>query len=155
MNKKNILILLFILTIAIGFSISTVSAATKTINIKNNDWKSFWNYVDKTPMDKYTLKKSGDFKIEVSVEYQNNSKKWAIKNMPKNYFKSIVLGSESKKKFKSAAYYLYDDKTGKYKKKLTFKPKFEYVEPGVKAYRIHKVYRKNHRYTCKKVVINY
>ncbi|MDR2967892.1 MAG: hypothetical protein LBU74_08105 [Methanobacteriaceae archaeon] len=159
MNKKSILILLFILTIAIGFSISTVSAAQKTIHIKNKDWETEWNTEEKNISEKYVMKEYGSVHVGIFLDYQRGNKKWAMKNMPKKYFESFVIMVESKKKFKTGVFYLYDDKTGKYKKKLTLKSRYMYLEslggPREKAYTIYREYFLNHRYTCKKVVINY
>nr|WP_302577858.1 hypothetical protein [Methanobrevibacter arboriphilus] len=158
MEKKKIFIIILLFVAVAGFTLSNVSAvegASNTVKIYNKDWKGNWNYIEKTPMDKYVIKKSGNFRVQVNTEYQRDSKKWAIKNKPKSYFKGLTLYVSSKKKFKSATFYLHDDKTGNYKKKLTYKAKSTYLEPGLKGYDVHKVYWMNHRYTCKKVVIKY
>lgn len=154
-NYKKIIILAILFVAVAGMTINTASAATKTITIQNKDWKCFWNSVDDTPMDKYAEKKSGKYEIRIIAEYQDSDKRWATTYMPTKYFKSLVLRTESKKKFKSATYYLYDDKTGKYKKKITLKAKHEYLLPGEKGYRAYKLYNIDHRTICKKVVINY
>ena len=143
------------LVMVINLAIGSVTAASKTINIKNGEWESFWGAASNSEMDKYVIKKSGNFEVKIDMEYQKYNKKWATKNMPKKYFKKLVLSAESKKKFKSATFYLYDDKTGKYQKKLTFKPQSTYLDPATKGYFVYKKYDMNHRYNCKKVVINY
>lgn len=63
------------------------------------------------------------------------------------------MSVESKKKFKSATFYLSNVDNNKFKKKYIFKAKYEYVNLVSKAYRVHKVKQGYHNLYCSKVVI--
>lgn len=158
MNYKKIIILLILFVAVAGLTMSTVNAASKTIKIQDKEWKNDAGYQEGVPGGKFVNKKYGNFDIGMGVDYQDLNKRWAMKYMPQNYFEELLLGVQSKKKFKSATFYLYDDKTGKYNKKVTLKAKYKklYLNNYIgKGYRAEKTYHMDHRYICKKIVINY
>lgn len=115
MGKRKI-ILLSVMFIAIAsFALSPVSAASKTIDT------DFWNYKHYKYNNKLIGltfdKKVGNYKIKLKNEYT------FLKHGEKKHYKNIQINLESKKKFKSATFYMYNTKTHKFVTKYTLKPK--------------------------------
>lgn len=139
MNKRKIIILMVLFVAVAGFCLAPASAATKTVKFQPKNYKYYES------VSFYTKKTVSPYKIQITNDYNLGPKS--------KYFENIVMSVESKKKFKSATFYLSDINNNKLKKKYNFKAKYEYVSPGSKAYRIHKVKWGYHNLYCSKVVI--
>ena len=151
--------LLMVLTMAVG----TVNAAKKTITLKNKDSHDIWEpklgYLYQ--MDTKAAKNSSTgFNVETICIYKNKNKNIALKQYPKGYFENFCFFITSKKKVKKAVFYMYDDKTGKFKKKLAFNSKnavygHDYTGKNRMSQELKKKSWNRHRLIPKKVVITY